>query len=123
MMKNGKYARFYFSGVGCLKTAVAVIMISVSAGWALAGHGDLLLYERQRYDGWYNNMANPEWGAVDSRLARTTPAHYEDGVYMMAETNRPSPRQLSEAFMKGSDGQGSVRNRTTMLAFFGQVRF
>ena len=24
--------------------------------------------------------------------------------------------------MKGSDGQGSVRNRTTMLAFFGQVR-
>ena len=97
-------------------------MISMSAGWAQAGHGDLLLYERQRYDGWYNNMANPEWGAVDSRLARTTPAHYEDGVYMMAETNRPSPRQLSEAFMKGSDGQGSVRNRTTMLAFFGQVR-
>ena len=20
--------------------------------------------ERQRYDGWYNNMAHPEWGAV-----------------------------------------------------------
>ena len=98
-------------------------MVSVFAGWALAGHADLLLHERQRYDGWYNNMANPEWGAVDSRLARKTPAHYEDGVYMMAETNRPSPRQLSEAFMKGSDGQGSVRNRTTMLAFFGQVRF
>ena len=34
---------------------------------------------------------------------------------------RPSPRSLSEAFMKGSDGHGSVRNRTTMLAFFGQV--
>ena len=34
---------------------------------------------------------------------------------------RPSPRQLSEAFMKGSDGHGSVRNRTAMLAFFGQV--
>ena len=34
---------------------------------------------------------------------------------------RPSPRELSEAFMKGSDGHGSVRNRTTMLAFFGQV--
>ena len=50
--------------------------------------GDLLMYERQRYDGWYNNMANPDWGSVDSRLARKTPAHYEDGVYMMAETNR-----------------------------------
>ena len=46
------------------------------------------MYERQRYDGWYNNMANPDWGSVDSRLARKTPAHYEDGVYMMAETNR-----------------------------------
>ena len=41
----------------------------------------LLLYR-------YNNMANPDWGSVDWRLARVTPAHYEDGVYMMAETNR-----------------------------------
>ena len=23
-----------------------------------------LSLERQRYDGWYNNMAHPEWGAV-----------------------------------------------------------
>jgi len=83
--------------------------------------GEALLYERQRYDGWYNNMAHPEWGAVDNRLSRKTPATYEDGVYMMAESNRPSPRQLSEAFMKGSDGHGSVRNRTALLAFFGQV--
>ena len=96
------------------------ILSSLTVSSDLSG-GDLLLYERQRYDGWYNNMANPDWGSVDSRLARKTPAHYEDGVYMMAETNRPSPRQLSEAFMKGSDGQGSRRNRTTMLAFFGQV--
>ena len=82
--------------------------------------GDRLKYEKQRYDGWYNNLANPDWGSVDSRLARKTPAHYEDGVYTMAETNRPSPRDLSN-FMKGSDGHGSVLNRTTMLAFFGQV--
>ena len=26
------------------------------------GYG--LRLERQRYDGWYNNMAHPEWGAV-----------------------------------------------------------
>ena len=88
-------------------------------------------------------MASPDWGAVDSKLVRKSPAHYEDGVYLMAETNRfsekkqmsrkgsikklvffrPSPRSLSEAFMKGSDGHGSVRNRTTMLAFFGQVSY
>jgi len=80
--------------------------------------GEALLYERQRYDGWYNNMAHPDWGAVDNRLSRKTPATYEDGVYLMAESNRPSPRQLSQAFMKGSDGLGSVRNRTALLAFF-----
>lgn len=21
-------------------------------------------YEKQRYDGWYNNLAHPEWGSV-----------------------------------------------------------
>ena len=26
--------------------------------------GMSLMYERQRYDGWYNNMAHPDWGAV-----------------------------------------------------------
>ena len=33
-------------------------------------------------------MANPDWGTVDSKLVRKSPAHYEDGVYLMAETNR-----------------------------------
>ena len=34
---------------------------------------------------------------------------------------RPSPRDLSQAFMKGADGLGSLRNRTAMQTFFGQV--
>lgn len=77
--------------------------------------------EKQRYDGWYNNLAHPSWGSVESRLTRKTPASYADGVYMMAGQDRPSPRKLSQAIMKGSDGMGSARNRTAMLAFFGQV--
>ena len=42
---------------------------------------------------------------------------------MMAGPGRPSPRTLSEAFMKGGEdgGKGSQRNRTALLAFFGQV--
>ncbi len=40
---------------------------------------------------------------------------------MMAGPDRPSPRKLSQVFMKGEDGMGSLRNRTAMLAFFGQV--
>ncbi|KAF5287282.1 hypothetical protein FQR65_LT02155 [Abscondita terminalis] len=77
--------------------------------------------EKQRYDGWFNNLAHPEWGSVDSHLVRKAPAAYSDGVYMLAGQNRPSPRRLSQLFMKGSDGLGSMYNRTAMLAFFGQV--
>ncbi len=25
---------------------------------------DRYVYEKQRYDGWFNNMAHPEWGSV-----------------------------------------------------------
>ena len=38
-------------------------------------------------------MASPDWGAVDSKLVRKSPAHYEDGVYLMAETNRFSEKK------------------------------
>merc|ERR1719225_1781264 len=78
-------------------------------------------YERQRYDGWYNNLAHPGWGAVDGHLTRKTPPSYADGVYMMSGGDRPSPRDLSQTFMKGADGLGSLMNSTAMQIFFGQV--
>lgn len=40
---------------------------------------------------------------------------------MLAGMHRPSPRRLSQVFMRGQDGQASARNRTALLAFFGQV--
>lgn len=40
---------------------------------------------------------------------------------MLGGQDRPSPRKLSQLFMKGLDGLGSMYNRTAMLAFFGQV--
>ena len=78
-------------------------------------------YEQQRYDGWYNNLAHPDWGAVEAHLTRKTPPAYADGVYMMSGENRPSPRQLSQAFIKGEDGLGTLMNRTALQTFFGQV--
>ncbi|XP_046679008.1 dual oxidase isoform X1 [Homalodisca vitripennis] len=77
--------------------------------------------EKQRYDGWFNNLAHPEWGAVDGHMTRKSPPAYSDGVYMLAGQDRPSPRKLSTLFMKGDDGMGSLKNRTALLAFFGQV--
>ncbi len=56
---------------------------------------------------------------ADSHLTRKVPASYSDGVYMMGGLNRPNPRKLSELFMKGPDGLGSVMNRTALFAFFG----
>ncbi|KAK7592995.1 hypothetical protein V9T40_007747 [Parthenolecanium corni] len=54
-------------------------------------------------------------------MTRKTPPSYSDGVYMMVGDDRPSPRTLSTRFMKGQDGLSSVKNRTALLAFFGQV--
>ncbi|XP_043195793.1 dual oxidase-like [Amphibalanus amphitrite] len=77
--------------------------------------------EKQRYDGWYNNMAHPNWGSTEQRLTRKTPPSYSDGVYMMAGEDRPSPRKLSRILMRGKDGMPSTKNRTALLVFFGQV--
>ncbi|CAL1263202.1 unnamed protein product [Larinioides sclopetarius] len=77
--------------------------------------------EKQRYDGWYNNLGHPEWGSVESQLTRKTPAFYADGVYMLAGEDRPSPRTLSQALMRGDDGLPSLRNLTALFTFFGQV--
>ncbi len=52
-------------------------------------------------------------------MTRKTPPAYADGVYMMVEEGRPSPRKLSTLFMKGEDGLPSVQNKTALLAFFG----
>ena len=80
-----------------------------------------LYAEKQRYDGWYNNLAHPTWGSVESQLTRKVPPNYSDGVYRMSGEGRPSPRNLSQAFMKGPEGLSSLRNRTGIATFFGQV--
>ncbi|GFS70288.1 dual oxidase [Nephila pilipes] len=77
--------------------------------------------EKQRYDGWYNNLAHPDWGSIDSQLTRKAPPSYTDGVYQMAGAQRPNARALSQALMKGGDGLASRRNLTVLFTFFGQV--
>lgn len=56
----------------------------------------------------------------ESQLTRKAPSSYSDGVYMMAGSDRPSPRFLSQVVMKGEDGLPSTRNLTTLFAFFGK---
>ena len=104
---------------GLLTGPLLVILLSLANS---SNEDDMVnKYEQQRYDGWYNNLAHPAWGTVDSHLVRKTPPSYADGVYMMSGGDRPSPRNLSQAFMRGLDGLPSLKNRTAMQTFFGQV--
>ncbi|GMS90381.1 hypothetical protein PENTCL1PPCAC_12556, partial [Pristionchus entomophagus] len=77
--------------------------------------------EEQRFDGYYNNVDNKDWGSVGSRLYRdSTTANYYDGVYRIDES-LPSARAISDLVFKGPSGIRNKRNMTTMLAFFSQV--
>ncbi|XP_014272610.1 dual oxidase [Halyomorpha halys] len=98
-----------------------IVVLSALLASTSLGHRRESYTEIQRYDGWYNNLAHPDWGSVESQMTRKTPAAYWDGVYMMAGEDRPSARNLSTTFMKGRDGLPSLSNRTALLAFFGQV--
>lgn len=77
--------------------------------------------EHQRYDGWYNNLAHPSWGSIDSHIIRRSPAAYSDGVYTPTGSSRPPALTVSELFMKGQDGIASLANRTVLTTFFGQM--
>ncbi|XP_054708131.1 dual oxidase-like [Uloborus diversus] len=104
--------------------AILRILIFLALSRCAVGDGRLHMFtqtEKQRYDGWYNNLAHPDWGSIDSQLTRKAPPSYADGVYQMAGMERPSARALSQALMKGKDGLSSLRNLTVLFTFFGQV--
>jgi dual oxidase len=71
------------------------------------------------YDGWFNNLARPEMGAVDTPLLRRSPAVYEDGVYKPSGFNRPEPLEISEQLLSGKIGSKSKTGRNALLVFFG----
>ena len=76
--------------------------------------------EYQTFDGWYHNLAEPEWGVSDRHFFRISTPEYYDGVYEPSGFDRPNPRDISEAVMAGKSGEASIMNRTALLVFFGQ---
>ncbi|PNF15893.1 Dual oxidase 2 [Cryptotermes secundus] len=76
--------------------------------------------EYEGYDGFYNNLARPDLGAVDTPLLRRWPAAYKDGVYEPSGHDRPNPLDLSEQLLKGEIGTMSKTGKTALLVFFGQ---
>ncbi|XP_063929411.1 dual oxidase 2-like [Zophobas morio] len=75
--------------------------------------------EYEGYDGWYNNMARPDSGAIDRPLLRRWPAAYADGSYAPV-TGRPNPFDLSDQLLKGDSGTQSVTGKNALIVFFGQ---
>jgi len=72
-------------------------------------------------DGSFNNVQNPEWGSVDTRLVRAAPAAYGDGVSTPAGAGRVDPRVISNSCAdQGRDPIWSDRVLTSMTIFWGQ---
>ncbi|KAL4613374.1 dual oxidase 1-like [Arapaima gigas] len=79
-----------------------------------------ITWEIQRYDGWYNNLADHSRGAAGSPLIRHSPPRYSDGVYQpLQEPLLPNPRRISNVAMNGTSGQKSSKNQTVLSVFFG----
>uniref|UniRef100_A0A671N5H5 NAD(P)H oxidase (H2O2-forming) n=1 Tax=Sinocyclocheilus anshuiensis TaxID=1608454 RepID=A0A671N5H5_9TELE len=84
------------------------------------GDNSAITWEVQRYDGWYNNLADHDRGAADAALVRLFPAQYTDGVYLPRQEPRlPNPRQISNIAMIGQSGLMSYRNRSVLSVAFG----
>ncbi|XP_064081195.1 dual oxidase 2-like isoform X2 [Macrobrachium nipponense] len=75
--------------------------------------------EYEGFDGWYNNMAIPNLGAVDTPLQRLLPTAYSDGVYQPVK-RKVNPLQASQQLMSGTNGLYSKAARTAFSVYFGQ---
>lgn len=113
------------------------------------GANSAITWEVQRYDGWYNNLADHDRGATgewihtflgflqkekrkkhqdvlptDATLVRLFPAQYTDGVYLpRQEPHLPNPRQISNIATSGQSGLMSYRNRSVLSVAFGEWCF
>ncbi|KAL4227481.1 hypothetical protein ACF0H5_012925 [Mactra antiquata] len=83
-------------------------------------YGDGEEFEGYSYDGWYNNLNHPDWGAAETILQRKSAAAYSDGVYNPSGNKRPNPFDISKAVHQGPTGTSSYVGRTAMLVYFGQ---
>ncbi|XP_071953230.1 dual oxidase 2-like [Antedon mediterranea] len=58
------------------------------------------------------------WGLRDSKLLRSIPAAYSDGVYMPSGLYRPNPLNISCHITSGVSSGFSKMNKNTLLVFF-----
>lgn len=76
--------------------------------------------KNRTYDGSYNNLSNPDWGAVGSNLLRLAPADYSDGMAAPNGVNRPNPRTVSNALFAQEGLLNDPLNLSDYCWVFGQ---
>ncbi|KAK2834504.1 hypothetical protein Q7C36_015205 [Tachysurus vachellii] len=94
-----------------------LIVLSLSLTVCATDSG--ITWEVQRYDGWYNNLANHRRGTAGAPLMRLLSAHYSDGVFQIQGLHLPNARLISNTVSRGPSGYLSVQNRTVLSLFFG----
>ena len=104
-----------FSSAGILSMGSAIVLVSLSLS-SLAQAADRTL------DGSGNNLANPQWGAINTPLLReASGAHYTDGIWAPNGDSRPSARVISNALQaEASVPTLDPRGLTTLASMWGQ---
>jgi len=83
----------------------------LSVGWS---------QEYRSIDGYGNNFANPNWGAVGAEMPRIAPADYSDGVSGPNGQNRPNPRDISNYLFNQEDNKFDETGLSDFIWVFGQ---
>lgn len=72
------------------------------------------------YDGYGNNVANPQWGAVGSPLKTVIPLSYSDGISAPNGADRPNPRTISNDLFSQLEAIYDGHNLTDYTTVFAQ---
>jgi peroxidase len=81
---------------------------------------EITLAQNRSYDGSGNNLSNPEYGAVGSKLRNVTTLTYSDFINAPAGIDRPNPRLISNELF---EQEGSIYDEHDLSDFvwvFGQ---
>lgn len=76
--------------------------------------------DTRSYDGFNNNLSNPELGAAGSMLKNYVAPSFDDGMQAPNGTDRPNPRHISNALFAQSNRINDTRNLSDMVWVFGQ---
>jgi hypothetical protein len=107
----------YPYGVFFHLTAWSIARIPIMAaviGWGVVAAEDRL------FDGRNNNVQNPKWGAAGTTYNRVAAPAYGDGISKLAGTDRPGPRELSNAVGRQETSVPNARGLSGYVYAFGQ---